>query len=141
MKPFRLNSYEKHIVNFDFLDRNFSAIKSTELENVTIQTSNCLTLSKFQILTLSLTLEAFTQQRILQKKVRCNYLEISVNKQKFLTLLDLYLASVFLGKVDKFIFSYERLVNKIDFFIPNQVINNLNFLTLNNTLIRLNQNI
>ena len=136
MKPYRLDLYKKYIVNFDFLDRNINKVNKNVFKNVKIKTEKHLNSSKVEFLTLGLILEILTHQRFLIKLIKnknfskCNFFQTHINKNKFLLLLDIFLISTFFDQLDNYNFLNVKLLRKLYIFIPNQVINNLNLITI-----------
>lgn len=141
MKPYRLHLYNKHVVNFDFLDRKleFSNItKNWKCINLHININQRAT--NTQTLTQSIFLEILSQQRFLIKTkkniFRMDNLKASFCKNKLPVLLDICLLSLSLNK--NFSFSYEILIKKIHIFISTQLINNLNLVNFNKNFIQVN---
>lgn len=126
MNPLRLNIYCKYITKFDCIERNFDHIKFCKLKNYNSKLSSDISGICFK--TLGLTLEILTQQRFLvnnKNSQQIIYIKTSINKNRRLLLLDLFLNSVYLNKTNTLSFSYKEIVNKLYFFITNQVTNNL----------------
>ena len=136
MKPYRLDLYNKYIINFDFLDRNINRINTNVFKSVKMKTEKNLSSSKVEFLTLALSLEILAQQRFLIKLIKnktfskFSYFQIHINKNKFLSLLDIFLIFTFFNQLDKYNFLNIKLLRKLYIFIPSQVIDNLNLTTI-----------
>lgn len=137
MKPYRLHLYNKHIVNFDFLDRRLNFNNITNWKNINLQI-NINQQTNIQALTQCIILEILGQQRFLIKNKKSIFktdnLKVSFCKNKLLVLLDIYLLSFIFNK--NFCFAYKALIKKIHIFISPQIINNLNLVNSNQNFIQ-----
>ena len=138
LKPSRLYLYRLYILNFDQIDQNLNTNDNFTKLNINVQTDKLINISKFAVLILGFLLEVLLQQRFFikikknQKKSKLNNcFKISLHKTRWLIFLDIYLNSIFLDNKNNLNFSYEKVLNKIHFFILHCINNNLNLLNLN----------
>lgn len=133
IKPFRFYLYHKHIINYDYMDKQIQ-LKHFLLpciDSIIIQ-SEFLLFSKPHILFATTYLEIIGQQRFFlqtflkETYFRNCYLKLTLRKLKLLIFLEICFNSIFLNYPFKKNLNYNQLNAKLHIFLESNTINNLN---------------
>ena len=143
VKPSRLNLYNKYVSRFDYLDSKSNLNSFINFDYLLVQTGGDFLSIKNTSLKISLLLEILTQQRIKilnskkKKLKKFNYINVCLGKNKKWWVLDVYINSIFLTKLNNLNIIYEKVLNRLHFFITSKLITNLNLFNITKLWIKL----